>query len=441
MGKYVMNGLVGIRREDKNRFESRVPLIPNDIAALMRQTGARFIVQPSKIRVFSDAEYQRMGAEINEDISSCPLVFAVKEIPLEYFRRNGTYAFFSHTIKGQPKNMPMLKKMMELKCNLIDYEKIIDAQNRRLVFFGKFAGLAGMIDTLWAYGQRVKAEGIENPFTRIDHTHRYENLTDAEEHIREVGEKIIDEGLPEILCPLIAGFAGYGNVSRGAQEIYDQLPVKEIAPQSISQLFKEPKAHRHNVYKVVFKEEDLVKPVGSCCKFELQDYYTHPEKYVSQFDYYTPMLSILVNCIYWEPRYPRIVTKKFATQLYSHNVNARPKVIGDISCDLDGAIELTIKTTEPDKPVFLYDIDLGEAVDGFKGNGPVIMAVDNLPCELPQEASKEFSRVLTGLVPSIINADFSKPLARTGLPEELQRATILMHGQFTPNFQFMEKFL
>jgi len=436
-----VNNPVGIRREDKNRFEARVPITPRDLKDLIEKTGARFIVQPSEIRVFSDEEYKKAGAEISEDISSCRLIFAVKEIPIDYFYKNHTYMFFSHTIKGQPYNMPMLKKMMELKCNLIDYEKVTDDQNRRLIFFGKYAGLAGMIDSLWALGKKFQAEGIETPFEGIEHAYRYSKLKDAENAISRVGEIIKENGIPLQLRPLITGFAGYGNVSRGAQEIYDLLPTEEISPDNIEKLFEEPENHKYKLYKVVFKEEDMVEPINPADNFELRDYYDHPEKYRSKFSKYLPYLTMLINCIYWDTMYPRLLTKEFAKKLYIEEQNPRLRVIGDISCDIEGAIELTVKSTEPDAPVYLYDIEREIAVDGFVGNGPIIMAVDNLPCELPKEASEEFSRALKPFIPAIINADFSKPFEEIDIPDEIKRAMILHKGELTPNFKFMEKFV
>ncbi|PIV69931.1 MAG: hypothetical protein COS08_02885, partial [Euryarchaeota archaeon CG01_land_8_20_14_3_00_38_12] len=149
---------VGIRREDKNIWERRTPIIPQHIKEL-KEKDIEFFVQPSKIRAFRDGEYVEAGANIQDSLNQCNVIFAVKEIPLDFFKKNKTYVFFSHTTKGQKHNMPMLKKMMELKCQLIDYEKIVDEKNRRLIFFGRYAGLAGMIDTLWALGQRLNKGG------------------------------------------------------------------------------------------------------------------------------------------------------------------------------------------------------------------------------------------------------------------------------------------
>jgi saccharopine dehydrogenase (NAD+, L-lysine-forming) len=437
-----MNSPAAIRSEDKNRFEARAPLTPEDMAQVIEQTAAEFIIQPSPIRIFKDDEYRACWAEIGDDISSCPLVFAVKEIPEDCFLPGRTYVFFSHTTKGQPYNMLMLKKLKELRCNLIDYEKIADDQNRRLIFFGRYAGIAGLIDTLWALGRRFEAEKVDNPFTALRRTYQYDGLEAAVAQMKEVARIIERDGLDRSIAPLVAGFTGYGNVSMGAQEIYDLLPVEEVTPDQLAGLSRSGIDRRHSVYKVVFREEDMFEPIEDDVKFELQDYYDNPGRYRSVFRNYLPHLSILINCIYWDPRYPRFLTRESARRLYlSPNGGPRLKVIGDISVDIEGSIELTVKSTEPDNPVFLYDVGKDRPVDGFTGNGPLIMAVDNLPCELPRESSREFSAALRELTPVIINADFDKSFDECGLSPELKRGTILYKGEFTPDFRYMEEFV
>src|SRR5579884_463700 len=157
---------VGLRREDKNEWERRVPLTPGHVRKLTEQ-GIAVYVQPSTIRIFKDEEYRQAGATIQEDLSPCTAVFAVKEIPADFFRRAGVYMFFSHTFKGQPYNMPMLRKIIEQRATLIDYEKVTDEQNRRLIFFGNYAGTAGMFETFFTLGKRLAWEGISTPFADL----------------------------------------------------------------------------------------------------------------------------------------------------------------------------------------------------------------------------------------------------------------------------------
>ena len=426
---------LGIRREDKNKWERRVPITPKHVEELINKYGIKTIIQPSKIRVFSDEDYKTAGASVNENIPSS-LIFAVKEIPIDFIEPKKTYVFFSHTIKGQKHNMPMLKKMMELGCNLIDYEKITDDKGRRLVFFGKFAGLAGMIDTLWAFGQRIDSKGIENPFSDIKKTIDYKDLDEAKNHLKLIGEKIKNEGYPESLAPIVIGFAGYGNVSMGAQEVLDNLPVKEISPKNINDL--QNNFSNKLIYKIVFKEEDIVKPISDK-GFDLQEYYTKPELYKTIFQSYIDKLTILMNCIYWTKKYPRLVTKKYLKENYSQEFKLQ--VIGDISVDINGAIELTEKVTTPDSPVFIYNPETENIKDGYENDGVVVMAVDNLPCELPRESSRAFSDSLIGFIPSIAKADFSVDFDQLSLPPEIKKAVILHHGKLTPDYSYINKFL
>jgi len=435
-----VKAIIGIRREDKSVWERRVPITPHDAQSLQNDYGLGVIVQSSDIRVFEAQEYLQAGVKVQEDLSPASTVLAVKEIPLEAFEAGKTYVFFAHVIKGQAYNMPMLKRMMDLGCNLIDYEKVTDAQGRRLIFFGRHAGLAGMIDTLWAFGQRLAWEGTPNPFARLRQAHQYKDLGEAVADIKRVKRQIEAEGLPRTIAPLVLGVAGYGNVSRGAQEILDHLPFIEIAPHQVAAIVQK-NASRHVLYKVVFKEEHMVEPISPDEPFELQDYYQHPEKYRGKFETYLPYLSILVNAIYWDKIYPRLVTKDYVRQAYGGGQSPKLKVIGDISCDVEGAIEVTVKSTEPGEPIFVYDPDSGQAKDGYQGRGPVIMAVDILPSELPREASIDFSRVLRTYVPAIARADFSTPFEQLDLPLEIKRAIILHQGQLAPDYQYLEEFL
>lgn len=434
-----MSKRIGIRREDKNVWERRVPLTPQHVSSLSRESGLSFCVQSSAIRAFPDSDYRAAGAEVSDDISACPIVFAVKEIPSSYFQLNGTYVFFAHVIKGQTHNMPMLKRILDVGCTLIDYERVVDDHGRRLIFFGRHAGLAGMVDTLWALGQRLDWEGTPTPFNQLQQAYRYADSTAAKRAVAQVGEHIATKGLPDFLTPLVCGFAGYGNVSRGAQEVFDELPVREIAPEDLLTMADHDP---HQVYKVVFKEIHTVKPVDPTRPFDLGHFFKNPAQYESQFEAYVPYLTALVNAVYWTPSSPRLVTKAYLGQLYSSGYQSvKLKVIGDISCDVEGAIEATVRATEPDEPVFVYEPLTGAAPAGVAGNGPVIMAVDNLPCELPSESSADFSVALRDFVAPIALADYSLPFDECPLPPEIKRAVIVYRGQLTPDYHYLEQYL
>ncbi len=431
---------IGIRREDKNEWEARVPLIPNDVKKLV-SNGIEVFLQPSPIRIFSDQEYIEVGATVSENLSSCSVILAVKEIPINFIEKGKTYVFFSHTIKGQDYNMPLLQRMINDKTQLIDYECIINEKGQRLIFFGRHAGLAGMIDSLWALGKCVEFEGVQNPFSKIKKTFEYRGLENAKMHIAKIAGEIAKNGIPKEMYPLVCGFSGYGNVSQGAQEIFDIFPHKEISTQELlsnHDLFDEAE---NVLYKVVFKESDLVEPKNSEDNFELQDYYDSPGRYKSKFENYLPQLSMLMNCIYWDTPYPRLITLDYLKRAWLKSENQKMKVIGDISCDIDGAIQCTVKSTEPGNPVYVYNPLDSSVIDGVEGVGPVIMAVDNLPCELAEEASKSFSKVLVSFIPDLIKADYNDSYENLKLPSELRKGMILHRGELTLEYKYLEKYL
>lgn len=434
-----MKKIIGIRREDKNRWERRVPLIPTHVRSLKDQSGVETIVQPSGLRIFSDADYKAAGGRVDENLADADTIFAVKEIPIDLLTQGKTYIFFSHTIKGQTYNMAMLKRLMEMECNLIDYERIVNEKDQRLIFFGVHAGYAGMIETLNAYARKMTLRGIASPLDQIKQAYEYESLEAAKDHINEIGRQIVTNGLPADLGPLIVGYTGYGNVSQGAQEIIDLLPVKTLTPQQLLQSHDKWSSDVHHIYKVVFKEADMVKPVSG--SFELQDYYDHPEKYVSVMDNYLPNINILVNCIYWTDKYPRVVTKDFLIEMMKNKHHLDLSVIGDISCDIEGAIEITKTATMPDAPCFTYYPEANSFEDEITDEGITVMAVDNLPCEFPKESSLFFSNVLKEYVAQIASADFNVNFAALDLPYPIKKALILHNGQLTDEYKYMQKFL
>jgi alpha-aminoadipic semialdehyde synthase len=436
-----MKQIIGLRREDKNEWERRAPLTPSHVARLVQEEQLAIVVQPSTQRAFADADYAEAGATVQDDLASAGVILAVKEIPLALLQPGKTYLFFSHTIKGQAHNLPLLRRLLALGCQLIDYERVVDEQNRRLIFFGYHAGLAGMIDTLQTLGQRLAWEGIKTPLASLRLTYQYGDLPAAQQAIREVGQRIVEEGLPVELPPLTIGIAGYGNVSRGAQAILELLPTWQISPDELLKLGRDVEAERNVIYKVVFKEEDTVEPVNEGQPFDLQAFFQQPEQYRSKFESYLPHLTTLVNCIYWNTPYPRLLTKEAARRLYSGETPPRLRVIGDISCDIEGGIEPTVKATDLDKPAFVWDPATDTAIDGVAGAGPAIMAVDNLPCELPVEASTTFGDALLPFLPALAACDFSVDFEACSLPPELKRATIVYQGQLTPEYRYLEKFL
>ena len=431
----------GIRREDINKWEKRVPLIPSHARELVERHALEIVVQPSKIRVFTDDDYRLSGIPVREDLSACSVILALKEIPLDRVERGKVYVFFSHTAKGQSHNMPMLKKMMDMGCSIIDYEKMVNDKGQRVLYFGNYAGHAGMVDTLWALGRRLAVEGIPNPFTILRPAHHYKSLVELKETVGQVAWKVIREGLPGGLDPLVVGFFGYGHVSQGAQEVFDILPTETIRPDDLPALFASRMPSPRTLFKVEFKEEDLVEPVDPGRPFELQDYYQNPGRYRPVADKLVPFLTALVNGIYWTPQYPKFVTKSFLKELYRGPTQPRLRVIGDITCDIGGSIESTVEPTDSENPVYVYDPLQDKPLYGVEGRGPVVLAVYNLPAELPLESSSYFSGGLKDHVPAIAKARFGGSFDDCGLPDVVRRAVILFRGQLTPDYAYLARYI
>lgn len=427
--------IIGLRRENKNEWEKRTPIIPDDIKSLIEKYGLRAIVQPSEIRAFKDSEYLAVGAELDDDLNHADLIFGVKEVPLELILENKTYVYFSHVIKGQPHNMPMLKTLMDKNCNLIDYERIVDENNKRLIFFGRYAGKAGMIETLHAYAEKLRLLGIPNPLQKVKQPYHCSSIEEAAAEIKRIGNEIKSNGFTGNLSPIVFGFAGYGNVSQGAQEIFDMLPSKTIQPEELLKNYDQLKNEHNCLIKVVFKEEHTVKRKEG--KFDLGEYFTEPEKYESNFDQYIPHLDVIVNCILWTNKNPRLITKKYLAE----NPNKKLKVIGDISCDLLGGIEITNDVTDPANPCYTYFPSTDKYEDGIKRNGITVMAIDNLPCEFPKEASAEFSHVLKNFVYEIYHANFEKSFDELELSYPIKKALIVHKGKLTKDYFYLNQYL
>lgn len=430
--------VIGIRLEDKSRWERRVPIVPADVARLRAESKLRFCVQPSPIRVYGDDDYRRAGAEIVEDLTQAKVVFSVKEVPMAKLAPGKTYAFFAHVIKGQAHNMPLLQRVLDLGITLIDYERISDENGHRLVKFGFEAGQAGMIDTFWALGQRLHQEGIETPFASIRQAYEYHDLAEVRVQLEKVAQKIRHQGVGTPDGPLVVGFTGRGSVSQGAQQIFDLLPHELVEPEQLAEVQFRPE--RDRLFKVVFDKWHLAEPIETGHPFHEQEYLRHPERYRERLPHFLPFLTVLVNGIYWTDRFPRFVPKSAIDRLWRQG-ERRLRVIGDITCDIDGAVELTYKSTQPDQPTFIYDPETQAYQDGLEGPGLVILAVDNLPCELPKDASDQFSRSLAEFIPAIAKANYQVAFEELELPPEVHKAVIAHRGQLAPGYQYLRDHL
>ena len=427
---------LGIVKETKNKWERRVPLNPSAVKELI-QKGFKVIIQPSNSRIYKDEEFISVGAKLSENLSRCDFIIGVKEIPLDALIPGKPHFFFSHVIKGQDYNMPLLQKILDEKITLLDYEKIEDEKNTRLVFFGKFAGNAGMVDTLYGLGQRLKQHhGLDTPFLKIRQSYQYESVQDAIDQISVIGKEIEENGLPKEITPLNIFLLGYGHVAQGCQEILAALPIVEIDPDKLAE--HSQNYNDNKIYLSVFKEEHLVERKDGG-EFSLQDYFENNSAYKSRLEEYLPYCSVYMNAIYWTSECPIFLPKLVLEKMQEQN----PKliIIGDISCDINGSVQATVKYATPDNPIFIFNAKTGDVTDGFIGEGFADMAVDNLPCEFSREASDYFSELLIPSLEAMLNNDYSKPIAESDLPEEIKKACIAHQGKLQPEYEYLEEYL
>jgi alanine dehydrogenase len=429
--------VVGILRETKG-FEHRTPLVPSDVKWLIDR-GVTVEVESGPVRAFSDREYKKCGASIVKKAINANLLVGIKEPRVHDLHTNKIYMVFSHTAKGQSHNMPLLRTCINKKITLIDYEQIVDLYGSRLVFFGRFAGICGMTDSLHYLGKKLESTGIENPFKLIKPAIEYKSLEELKKSIFQISRKIRAKGFPEDLSPFIVGITGHGNVSRGAQEVLDLLNPVEIHPRDMKTFITHQKKQRHRVYKIVFlREEKFRSKEGRGFYFE--DYLRNPKQFESNLDKYLPYINLLMHTAYWDTKFPRLVPKKMINSLMKKDP-FRLEFIGDLSCDVEGSVEITHKATSPDKPVFTYDPVNKKYVDGFRSKGVTVLAVDNLPAELPQDASDDFSGLIRDYVYQIAVHGVKDITNHMAIPAEIRNAVVTENGKLTKKSRYLKKYI
>jgi len=441
---------LGITRETYNKWERRTPLCPSHVQDLlqMKDGPSEIILQPAGHRIFTDAEYRNVGAVISDDLSKVDLILGVKQVKVHDLISEKPYMFFSHVIKGQPENMPMLQAIIDKNIQLFDYECIVEEsvehtklqtdnkRKRRLVSFGKYAGIAGMIDILQALGMRLLASGYSTPFLSSRPAYMYHDLEDAKNGIMQIGKEILRVGLPEDLEPLVFAFTGKGNVARGALEIFKLLPHEMITLDQLKNI-KRMNGPQNLVYGIALSQQDLVRHRSNVCiesdNFDVYHYRKNPHEYEPVFHkFVAPYCNVLVNGIYWDERYPRILTKRQLQELYLSN-NKNLLAVADISCDVNGSVEFLDHSTTIDKQFFQFDPITGDISDDITEKGVVVMGCDILPTELARESSKNFGDTLVPLI-----KDFIIENRKGKLPEVLKNACITSGGSFMPSFRYIE---
>ena len=430
------NLVVGILKEEKNHRERRAPLTPSDVKWLVnREIDVEIESNPD--RVFADDEYRKSGGKVLDRFNRASLLVGIKEPPTDKIQRDKVYMIFSHTIKGQPHNMPLLKRFVENDVTLIDYEKIVDTHGRRVVSFGRIAGICGVVDSLFYLGKKLKWKGIDNPFTSLKPSWKYRSLERLKQDMEKIGRIIQDKGFDSRLAPFIIGITGHGNVSKGVQEALESLSPVEIHPRDISNFIRYRKYARNEIYKIVFLREEKFRARNEK-GFYFEEYIEHPDSFESNLDGYLAHLNMLIHASYWDGRYPRMVTKAMIKKLY-RNKDFRLEFIGDISCDVNGSIEITHKTTTQDNPIFTYDPEKDTYADGYEFDGITVLAIDNLPAELPEDSSGYFSTLIRDYVYQIAVHGVKDITKHVAIPRELRQAVIAEEGKLAESYQYLKK--
>lgn len=394
----------GIIKERKNPPDRRVVFAPGELAKL-KQTyhDASVAVESSDIRIFSDTQYKSLGITITDDVSNCDILFGVKEVPVENLIPNKSYFFFSHTIKKQPYNQKLLKAILEKNIDLYDHETIVDEHNRRLIGFGKYAGMVGVYNGIRAFG--IKFELFKLP--------KAETLAGKDDLIKHL-KRITMPALKFVVT-------GTGKVGSGAKEILDAIKIKEITVENY--LTK-------NYTQAVYVQLDVLeynKRIDSQV-LDFNDFVQHPEAYVSDFEKFTKVSDIYFAGHFHASGAPMILTKEMLNAS-----DCKLKVVADISCDVNGPIACTLRSSTIAEPLYGYFPLEDREVDVFHPAAVVVMAVDNLPCEIPKDASEGFGeQFMEHVIPAFFNED------KDGI---LKRAKITENGKLTPRFAYLQDYV
>lgn len=395
---------IGIIREGKVPPDTRVPLNPQQCAYLRAEYGLNVVVQPSPIRIFKDEEYEALGVPLVEYIGDCDLLLGVKEVPIDQIIPGKTYSFFSHTHKKQVYNRPLLKAMLDMHVHLIDYEVLTDNFGRRVIAFGYFAGVVGAHNGFWTYAQRTKAFTLP----------RMRDLYDY------AAAKAVYNELE--LPPLKIILTGTGRVATGAAQVLNDMNIRQVsAGDFLKQDYDEP------VYTQLLSRDYLKHRDGD--PFDKLHFYQHPEQYESFFAPFAAKADLFINGIYWDNRAPAFFTPE---EMTSDDFNIQ--VIADITCDIApvSSIPSTLRASTIADPVFGYDPLTGKEATPYQPGVIDMMTIDNLPSELPRDASTAFGKMyIDQVLPHMLAPNSAM----------VERATITRHGRLGQQFGYLMDFV
>ncbi len=396
---------VGILRETKNPPDKRVAVTPSQVIQILEQfPNVEIFIQPSDLRCYKDEEYKYLNLNFKEDLSDCDILIGVKEVEKSALIPNKTYMFFSHVAKKQPYNRELLQEIIKKNINLIDYEYLTDYDGSRIVAFGRWAGIVGAYNGL-------RARGIRNDSFDLKPANECKDMDEM-----YAGLKMIKLKPKKILI------TGGGRVAMGAMETLSVLNLKEVSPDDfLNKEYDEAIVCR-------LDPEYYVQHKGGM-EFNLQHFFKHPEEYISTFKKYTEVTDIYIACHFWDPKSPVFITKE-DMQKPEFNIS----VIADVSCDVDGPIASTLRASTIAEPFYGYNPETGKEETAFTSNKNItVMAVDNLPGELPRNSSADFcNKLLNNVFPFLFGNDDKKII---------HRGTITKDGKLTEKYSYLQDYL
>lgn len=395
---------IGLIKEGKIPIDRRVPLTPSQAKKVKEEFKVELVVQSSDIRCFSDDDYRDEGLEVVDSVEDCDIILGVKEVPIDNLVPNKTHFFFSHTIKKQDYNRGLLRSILEKNIRLIDWETLTNENGNRIIAFGRWAGIVGAYNGLWTYGKRYNLFDIRRAHECFDYT-----------DLKSEFEKI---KLPTIKI----GVTGGGRVAKGAMEVLHGAGIRKVTPHDfLEKTYDEPVFTQLN-------SRDYHRRAGGG-EFHRNEFYEKPELYQGDFQKFAQVTDLLIACAFWDPAAPVLFKREDIMQ-----DDFDIKVIADITCDIEGSIPSTKQPSTIDDPIYDYNPSDDVVEEGLSDEGNItVMAVDNLPCELPRDASESFgNELVSNVLPELLGNDDQKII---------EKATITEGGKLTSYYSYLQDYV
>lgn len=396
---------IGILKEGKIPIDHRVAITPAQAHTIATSyPDVELVCQKSEVRCFTDESYEANGIELVDDVSTCDVLFGVKEVQIPELLANKTYFFFSHTIKKQDYNRNLLREVLQKNIRLVDYECLTNSHSQRIIAFGRYAGIVGAYNGIWTYGKRF------NLF-HLRRAHECFDLEDLQTEYKKVK-------LPRIKIVITGG----GRVAKGAMEVMNGMGIRNVSPaEFISKYFDEP------VYTQLNNRDYNKHKEGK--PFNRGEFFSHPEDFEHDFKPFYQNADLLIAAAYWNPNAPVLFNREDMIEK-----DFKIKIIADITCDIEGSIPSTKRPATIKDPIYDYDATQNLVAPALSDEGNVtVMAVDNLPCELPRNASEDFGKeLLANVLPNLIGDDKD---------DIIKRATIAENGQLTSGYKYLQDYV